>query len=98
MPDCAFDRGRSRATGVAMNDEIIVDLKPTKCVTAEDTRQAYLNLVASRKCGKGTPCMRDSCKHCRPINLLIDLRGQQCEARGCTLRSCIYDDGVDVPL
>lgn len=67
------------------------DLERTRCVSAAETRLAYLSLVASRICGDGTPCMRDDCVFCEPVNRLIDQRGDECEARGCTVYRCVYD-------
>ena len=69
------------------------DLMVTRCVSAAETQQAYADLVNSKLCGDGRPCMRDDCRYCGPVNRLIDLRGDQCEARGCTLAKCIYDGG-----
>lgn len=63
----------------------------TKCVSAGETQDAYARLLHSQVHGKKAPCMRDECRHCAPLNALIDLRGDECEARGCSLARCVYD-------
>lgn len=65
--------------------------QPTKCVSEQETRAAYLKLVKDRSCGKGQPCFRDGCKVCQPVLDLIDERALECDQRGCTPRHCIYD-------
>lgn len=66
---------------------------PTKCVSELETRTAYLELVASRKCGgkRAQPCFLDSCPHCGPVLVLIDTRALECDRRGCSPNHCIYD-------
>ena len=74
-----------------MAAEAAADIVPSKCVTAHVSERVYRNLVDSKVCGGGTPCMRDECEHCGPLNALIDRLGDECERRGCTLRHCIFD-------
>jgi hypothetical protein len=63
----------------------------SNCVSATETRQAYLNLVAARLCGDGHPCLADACAACGPLIFLIDVRSDECDQRGCTPSSCVYD-------
>jgi hypothetical protein len=63
----------------------------SRCLTAREVRAAYLALAESGACGGAAPCMRDTCVVCKPLNDLIDARGEQCERRGCTLNVCVYD-------
>lgn len=70
-----------------------IELKPSSCITAAETRQAYLDLVASGLCGPDSACLRDTCPACLPLNLLIDQRGAECDARGCTLARCVFESG-----
>lgn len=65
---------------------------PTKCLTAEETRLAYLLLAASGRCGEDEACLLDTCPHCAALNALIEERGEECAGRGCTVGRCIYDD------
>lgn len=77
--------------GKAMSYDAAAEILPTKCVTAHVSQRVYSNIVDGQLCGQGRPCMRDECEHCGPMNRLIDLLGDECERRGCTLRECIYD-------
>lgn len=60
-------------------------------MSASETRAAFLALAASRVCNDGAPCLRDDCMHCASLNELIDRRGEECDARGCTLNRCVFD-------
>lgn len=73
--------------------ETTQEIPPTKCISELETRHAYLELVASRKCGgrRGGPCFRDVCAHCGPVLKLIDKRALECDARGCSPRHCVFD-------
>lgn len=71
--------------------ESTAHIVPSKCVTAHVSAREYNNLVESRVCGDGQPCLRDECEHCAPLNTLIDQLGDECEKRGCTMRECIFD-------
>jgi len=50
----------------------MTEATPTRCVSAVETRQHYLELVASKVCNKGKPCLRDHCQYCGPVLELID--------------------------
>jgi hypothetical protein len=64
----------------------------SNCVSAAETRQAYLDLAESGACSReDQPCLRDECEACRALNELIDQRGDECEKRGCTMLACIFD-------
>lgn len=67
--------------------------KISSCITADETRSAYLELVSSRVCGDGVPCLHDECEHCGPVMALVDQRSDECEARGCTINRCVFDPG-----
>lgn len=69
----------------------MVNVESGTCVSAEESRLAYLSLVQTKACGEGVPCLRDECEHCGPLNELIDRLGEECDRRGCTLARCIYD-------
>lgn len=70
----------------------MTETTPTRCVSAVETRQHYLELIASKVCGKGNPCLRDHCEHCGPVLELIDKRALECDARGCSIvNGCVYD-------
>ena len=73
-------------------DEITADLPVTRCISAEEVRQAYLTLLQTQPCHDGKLCFGDDCPTCGPLNELVDRRGEECEARGCTLARCVYDD------
>lgn len=69
------------------------ELKQSNCITAAAVRELYGELVrAEPPCGPaGEPCLRDGCKHCAVLLYEIEATGDACEARGCSLRRCIYD-------
>lgn len=67
------------------------EITPSKCVTAHVSARLYANIVDDKLCGGGRPCLRDECEHCGPLNALIDLLGDECERRGCTMLRCVFD-------
>lgn len=74
-----------------MSDRVTDVLHETRCVSAPETQEAYKRLAESKVHGEKMPCMRDDCDDCAPLNALIDVRGSECEARGCKLQRCVYD-------
>lgn len=78
-------------TGSAARPGMNAPITPASaCISALETRQAYLDLVASQACAPA-PCLTDSCPQCLPLLALIDTRGTDCDARGCTPAHCVYD-------
>lgn len=67
-------------------------IPPTACVSAADSRHAYLELTHDRACPQGAqPCLRDSCTVCGPVLWMMDAASDACDARGCSPSRCVYD-------